>query len=381
MVNRKGAEDVTINIGLDLSGFKKQLNDARRALKNATANFKTTFEAWALGIMFFGQSVQRTMTNVWRATSTTFNDVMHSVEGTVTSFDMLEGSMSFLKFVTGEALEPLAMSLIPIVDSVTSWVADNQQLVAQIFKISAVMGTVMALLGAGVLAGSSFLQMWTRITGVITALKPIIGGLFAGVSLAVLGTIGAVILTVIALWKTNFAGFRDFITALWSNIKDTITGVWEGLKTAFSGIWKILIGILEGDWNKVWEGMKQTVAGAWKIIKALSLAAITGIANVVVFVVNAIITSFANALKLALSIIRSMINLANKIPGIDISTSGISGLINKIEDLKQEAQVGFVTQEQIEERITNVDVSVMLDGKEIADNVSARVLNEVVRNV
>jgi len=90
------------------NSIDKQANMAHKA--------KFAFQGWALSVMFAGMAMQRAFNAIWQSGSKTFNDIMHSVEGTVTGFDNLNNSITYLQFVAGQALEPLADALVPIID-------------------------------------------------------------------------------------------------------------------------------------------------------------------------------------------------------------------------------------------------------------------------
>ena len=53
---------------------------------------------------------------------------MHSVEGTVTGFDILNGELKYLGFNIGSALEPVVGFLTPIISAVSEWVQEHPKL-------------------------------------------------------------------------------------------------------------------------------------------------------------------------------------------------------------------------------------------------------------
>lgn len=147
-------------------GYKKAVEEAEIATKRfnkAIGNVSKPFAGYAMSIMFFGMAIQRAMDAIWKSGTKTFNDVMHSVEGTTTGFDMLEGSLKYLQFSVGEALEPLAEALIPIIDFITDLVQQNPELVRGIVAWGAVLGAIFTVGGGGVLALNGFLELKDRI--------------------------------------------------------------------------------------------------------------------------------------------------------------------------------------------------------------------------
>ena len=136
-----------------------QVQKAHLAMKKTNAQIKKSkgeFAGWAMSIMFFGMALKRVFDTVWKSSTKTFNDVMKSVEGSVTGFMMLDGALKYLGFTAGAALEPIAMFLIPIIDWVSQWITENEKLFAQIVIGAGILGTFFTVLGAGVLAADGF---------------------------------------------------------------------------------------------------------------------------------------------------------------------------------------------------------------------------------
>jgi len=136
-------------------GVKEAGRDIKKTEKS-TRNLSGAFLGASLSLMFLGMAVQRVSLSIWKLGTKTFQDVMHSVDGTVTQFDLLSGSMSYLKFNVGQALEPLAASLIPIVDKLADWVYYNPELVEQAVRWGAIAGSILLIGG----------QIGTAVTGV-----------------------------------------------------------------------------------------------------------------------------------------------------------------------------------------------------------------------
>lgn len=117
------------------------------------------FQGWAMSIMFFGMAMQRAFTTIWKQSTRVFNDVMHSVEGTVTNTDMLKGSFTYLGFVIGQALDPLLGFFIPIVDKVAELANQFPKTTAAIVAGGAALGTLFLVGGSGTLALYGFLEL------------------------------------------------------------------------------------------------------------------------------------------------------------------------------------------------------------------------------
>jgi len=141
------------------SAGMQMTEQARRNFKKiaqAAKPMRQEFAGWAMSIMFFGMALKRTFDTIWKSSTKTFNDVMHSVEGSVTGFDRLDGSLKYLGFTAGAALEPVAAYLIPIIDRVSQWISENETLFAKIVIGTGILGTLFTILGSGVLAFNGF---------------------------------------------------------------------------------------------------------------------------------------------------------------------------------------------------------------------------------
>lgn len=165
------------------------LNNVNKKIKKTTAEMtKIPFAGWAMSIMFFGMAMQRTFGTIQKTATKTFQDVMHSTEGAVTNFDLLEGSVKYLQFTIGEALEPVVAYLIPIIDWIQQWISDNPTLAAGIMTWGLILGAIFTVGGAGMLAINGFTELGMKITGAtsrIDGLKASINGLGRMVGLAV----------------------------------------------------------------------------------------------------------------------------------------------------------------------------------------------------
>lgn len=162
-------EEIIINLRVQQIGARKQLSKVQKQVQKTGKNMiglaraeqkvavttnklkramgETPFAGWAMSIMFAGMALQRMFTMIWRSSSKTFGEVMHSVEGTTTSFDKLEGSMKFLGFTMGAALEPIAEKMIPIINAISEWIGEHEALTRLIMKTMGIGGTFLMVWG------------------------------------------------------------------------------------------------------------------------------------------------------------------------------------------------------------------------------------------
>lgn len=134
----------------------KSVNAALGRMSKELDNQRVPFAGYAMSIMFFGMALKQMSLQVQRFGTKAFNDVMHSVEGTVTQSDYLNASMMYLGFTIGQAFEPILAFLIPIIDAVANWVSEHEKLTAGILVAAVAIGTLLALAGALKLAWDGF---------------------------------------------------------------------------------------------------------------------------------------------------------------------------------------------------------------------------------
>ena len=174
LANQKNMTNFWDNYMSSVKGAKRITEDLGKSTKK--------FSMWALGVMFFGQALKRVFGSIAKSGIRVFQDVMHSVQGTVTNFDLLKGSLLFLSFSIGQALEPMIRFLIPIIDTVSEWVSENQGLTAGIIATGFALGVVFGVGGAAVLAIESLGEMTEAIATLKTDLKGLDFGKLGGLA-------------------------------------------------------------------------------------------------------------------------------------------------------------------------------------------------------
>lgn len=190
-----------------------------RMVKN-TKGVQREFAGWAMSIMFFGMALKRVFDTIWKSSTKTFNDVMSSVEGSVTGFQMLDGALKFLGFSAGQALEPIVMFLIPIIDRISQWITENQELFRTIVVGLGVLGTFFSVLGAGKLALDGFAVA----LGKVGLSMPWLAALtaFAGISWEAFNETPEA-------WKALKDATSGTVRTAWKSFKETVEGVLEAI--------------------------------------------------------------------------------------------------------------------------------------------------------
>jgi hypothetical protein len=200
------------------------------------------FPGYAMSIMFLGMAMQRMFTTISKFGVSAFQEIMHSVEGSTTQFDYLNGTVKYLGFTIGQALEPVAAWLIPIVIATADWVSENQSLVRWFIIIGAALGTL-AFVGG----------MWKlAMAGIVGAMLEFILVLFGGE--AAILALKKGIIKVIAL------KLRGWFVALGTYIKTTLYPILVKIILPLLG-WIAAIALLifffymmRGVWDNVAKG-------------------------------------------------------------------------------------------------------------------------------
>jgi len=229
----------------------KQIKEQRgldRAVKNANSQLanqlkmgkeiQRPFQGYAMSLMFAGMALKRMFDTIWKSTTKTFQEISHSVENSTTQFDMLKGSMKFLQFTVGQALEPIADRLIPIIDRLSEWVDLHPKFTAFAAIFTAIAGTLLMVGGMTILAVEGFIGLGAKLgflklasTGAISSTGKLAGILSKMVTPVGLVVAGLLLLAGIS-WKAlkETPGALDSVRESAKKLKTPLTGLWESLE-------------------------------------------------------------------------------------------------------------------------------------------------------
>ncbi len=284
----------------------KALERARSNVKKFNEQIKKNegrFQGWALSIMFFGMAINRALGQVWKSATRTFNDVMHSTEGTVTQFDMLQGSLKFLQFAAGSALEPLVEQLIPLIDRLTDIVLTNDNLVRGFVKWGFVLGTTLTLVGTLTLG-------FNGLTSAIKNLGVVAAFVFSGLKVA---------FTKLSHWIVTSSASIGLLTESWALMgtaaRLSFLSMIGGIVLAIAWIFKLI---------KILGGLGPFLQSLGRGLLRVFVLIGEGIATVSTGIVNGVIF----ALNKTISLINTVIRQINKIPGMNIGMVGEIGKVN-----------------------------------------------------
>jgi hypothetical protein len=153
----------------------------------AWQDMKPKFHGFALTFLLAGMQLKAVLQQTWREAGRTFNDVMHSVDGSVTGFDMLAGSIKYLQFQLGEAFEPIAMWLSGIVMSIAEIIDGNEKWVGYLFGRAGLIAGLLIVVGQTVLFAQAVKDASIAL-GLIKATQLTKVGTAAGTATTAIGT-------------------------------------------------------------------------------------------------------------------------------------------------------------------------------------------------
>lgn len=240
-LSRKGSRSFE-----NLAGAQQTVANVQNKLAGAMGKGRREFQGWAMSIMFFGMALQRVFGSIWKESTKTFQDVMHSVEGTITQFDVLNGSLAYLWFVSGQALEPLVAFIIPIIDAISDWISHNEGLFRSLFVIGVTLGSIFAVGGAAALAVNGFIELFAKLGVVALDAQGAISGINMGAFGAFLTN--PIIISVVAalalLAGLTWVSFLK-VPGAFESLKKSSAKLWESVKylgAAFVDLVNSLLG-------------------------------------------------------------------------------------------------------------------------------------------
>ncbi|WP_298753002.1 hypothetical protein [uncultured Arcobacter sp.] len=199
--------DIIVNLSMNAKGFSNVFDKAKKQISRFQTGLEKwfkRFDGWALSIMFFGMAIQRVFSTIMKSGVKTFQDIMHSVEGTVTPFDRLKASIESLKFEVGNAiagyLEPLMPTILGILDRLDEWMQVNQKLVSEIIIFGFAIGTILMAFG----------MLWLGMKPIVMAIYYIITKRL----LAPLLLIGLMAYDVTAIWGMEMPKWQKLISTV-----------------------------------------------------------------------------------------------------------------------------------------------------------------------
>lgn len=264
-----------------------------------------------------------------------------------------------------EAAVPYLESFIQKTKDIITWVKENgdtiDKWVGVILGAGTAIGLFLLILNWGTIMGAAAKAI-RGVQGAVVAFNAV---LMANPIALIVSLIAGLVVAFIYLWN-NVDGFRQFWIDTWKKIKENASAAWEYIKKTFSNIGKwfsekfrevqkagkdAMADIKKwfsdayksvtktfsniGSWFRdtfqtawknikgVFSGWGSYFSGLWTQIKnkfsSIGSALGTAMGNAVKSGLNRVISTVERAINKGIGLINSAINLANKLPGVDVS--------------------------------------------------------------
>ena len=138
-------------------------------------------------------------------------------------------------------------------------------------------------------------SLWSTFQGAVATLLPIVQQIVTGIQermapmlpviQSIFDTVGAIIITVLALAQAYIQSFTEQAMFVWNSwgaqTMDVVSTVWSAVIGIIDPALKVIqnvialvMNLVKGDWSAAWENVKGIVTGAWDTIKAVIKGAV-----------------------------------------------------------------------------------------------------------
>lgn len=249
--------------GLKFTTVGGRMANGMRKLTHGMRGFRME----ALGVMFFGMSLQRMFAGLLKPVSEAFG-----------VFDLFRLMLLVLFLPVMEMLFPILLAIMEWFMNLSPGV---KKAIGIFVLLGLVFGTILMIVGTFILGLGSLILMWPLISAAAGAAMIAIAAAFLPVMI-VIAIIIAIVVGMRLAWKSNFLGMKKLVTDFISGIKD----FFKGLFLFFKGFWQMLKGLFTGDSKLMWEGVKNIFKGAVQAIWGLLKILVNGIAMIIVGVIK-----------------------------------------------------------------------------------------------
>ena len=273
----------------------KNMLKSTKNLKNGLFAQSQKFNMAALSAMFFGMAIKNVAEQLTRMTVGVFMKLTEGSTEAGKGLNRLGAHWEFLKFTVGsviaEALLPVIPAIIDVVETIRNWIEENPKLTASLIKWTAIIGTVLFLVGTLALGITGLMWVGSLISGVfsgvaaavaylgtygIVGLLPVLGTLF----LALVLLMGGVILFKKS-WESNFGDIKGFT-------KDTI----DNIKLVLEGLGTMLLGVVKGDVTTFAEGFAAIMASLINVVDDVMTSIVNIIGNLMAGELNKVLQNW-----------------------------------------------------------------------------------------
>lgn len=221
----------------------------------------------------------------------------------------------------GLALLPLLSKLVPILQKVAQFLADNKDIVV-------IVGAVIAGLASTILVLNGALKAYAAIQKIVTIATLLWNAALNAnpITLIVIGIAALIALLVAAYFK--FEGFRNLVDTVFRALRTAV----ESTVNFVRGVWDKLFSILSGPIQRVGGFLKGFATTAINIFKGVASAikgAFDGVKNIIKGVIN--------------FVIRGWNKIEFKIPGFKVGPVGFDGFTLGLPKIPELASGGIVS--------------------------------------
>lgn len=150
----------------------------------------------------------------------------------------------------GNVQEQIGGKLLPVVETLSTWLADHSELILPLVGLIAG-GLVVAFTAWAISAASAA-------AATIAAAAPVLA------IIAVIALLAAGIYLLVTNWDEIWSKIVSIAAAAWDAIKGAFSAAWQWIQST----WDAGLEAIKGAWNTAWGAVKSTVSGAWETMKS-----------------------------------------------------------------------------------------------------------------
>lgn len=212
--------------------FRAIETDTRKLEKDFMRSQRAMLQ-FGLSTMFAGMAIRRIFSKIAKSSLDAFMKISEGATPAGQAITAVSAGFEYLKFEIGNAigafLLPYIDTIMNLIDGIGNWIDQNKTLTGWIIVLGIALGTVMMVVGQGILLMTGLAAVGITLSGVISGLSTAFALAVSPIGLL----IGGIILLGIA-WHTNFGNIRKYT----ANVLDDIGGMLGSLglfmKGAFS---------------------------------------------------------------------------------------------------------------------------------------------------
>jgi hypothetical protein len=266
----------------------------------------------------------------------------------------------------GSALIPMFKNIvdaiIPIIDKVRAWMADNPKLTQTITIVAAVVGVLSTAIGsfllllptlaAGLGVITKLLSLQTIAahahtialvahavaTKVVTAAQWLFNAAMMANPIGLIIAAVIALIAIIVLLVKNWDKVREVAIKVWETIKEKTVEVWNNIVNFFKGVWEKVSSLFKDNWDKIlailfpavgvpvliarnWDKIKDYFLGLWDNIKNVFKGAI----NWIIGLAEGFVNNWIKGINMIIGALNALkVNIPDWVPGLGGKTFGVN---------------------------------------------------------